>query len=93
MKVNQENGVQKRPYADHIYSWIVDSEGESEEQVLEYCLKNLKSAKRNREQYFKEYRESKDFERSMEIVCGGYYELKNIGPNKYEFKAIFAYID
>lgn len=96
MKTKQlDNGIQHRPYADHIYKWEVEAENnESQEEVLAWCRKNLRDAKREKEDYFHEYRRMDiSFNEKMNIVCGGYYSIQKIGENKYIYQVIQEYID
>ena len=91
MEVRQlKNGAQPRPYADHVWEWEVITD-KSEAEVLDYCRKNLKDAKRDAATYLKDYR-TKSFDALMDVVCGGYYEIfKTEGG--YKYRVVQEYID
>lgn len=94
MKVKQlKNGIQERPYADHIYLWEITTENnETEAEILEFAT-SLKKAYRKEEQYLKDYRETTNFEKKMHIICGGYYTLKKVSSNLYEYTVVYPYVD
>lgn len=93
-----DNGVQKRPYADHIYKWQIDARGNgsiNREEMLEFCQNHLRSAKREKSEYLAAIRDhSIGFNEHMEIVCGHYYTLES---DKYgvvwTYTVIEEYID
>lgn len=92
--IQLNNGVQSKPYADHIYSWEVTAEnGETEDMVLEWCRKNLKDASRSSEEYFDDMHKANTFDQKMDVVCGGKYSLRKIGDNKYNYTVVYEYID
>lgn len=87
------NGSQIKPYADHIYHWKLQVENADETALLEYCRKNLKDAKREKTKYTTDYRESKDFNKTMEIVCGGWYSLSRNDDGSWDYIVHYEYID
>ena len=93
MKITQiKNGVQPRPYADHVWEWDIITE-KSASEVLVYCLEHLRCAEREEKLYWSEYRDhSKTFDQHMEIVCGGYYSLTRIAGG-WKYKVVQEYID
>ena len=93
MKVKQiKNGIQPRPYADHVWEWDIETD-KLKDEVLAYCKQNLRSAQREESDYWKDYRDrSKSFDEHMEIVCGGYYSLVKTDGG-YKYKVVQEYID
>lgn len=92
MKITQiKNGIQPRPYADHVWEWDIITE-KSASDVLVYCLENLMYAEREEKKYWIDYRASHDFNKTMEIVCGGYYSLIKI-EGGYKYRVTKDYID
>lgn len=87
----------KKPYADHIYHWNLKVSYAKEEEILDFCKKYLKDAKREEQDYLKEYRNISNtfkFNELMEIVCGGYYKLShNKETHTWDYIARFEYID
>lgn len=91
MEIKQlKNGIQERAYADHIWLWEIKTDKPANE-VLDYCRKKLRNAKREEKQYLAEYRASHQFDKSMEIICGGYYSLSKT-TNGYLYKVVQEYI-
>lgn len=92
-KITQlKNGIQPRPYADHVWEWDIITD-EPREAVLEFCQKNMEPAAREESQYWKEYRDnSKSFDEHMQVVCGGYYSLTKINGG-YKYRVTKDYID
>ena len=87
-----KNGRQPRPYADHVWEWLIIT-NEPEEEVLSFCRKELKDALREETDYWKDYRDnSKSFNEHMEVVCGGYFSLKKISGG-YVYRVTQEYID
>lgn len=87
-----KNGIQPRPYADHVWEWEIFTD-QSEAEVLAYCRKNLRDAKRDLNTYWKDYRDrSKSFDEHMEVVCGGFYHLAKF-EGKYVYRVTHEYID
>ncbi len=84
-----ENGVQKRPYADHIYKWeIILSEGTtSEEEMLEFAKKYLRDSKYN----YQEYRAKCNDDAG--VFYSGYYELSHKDMWHWEYKVVEPYCD
>lgn len=88
-----DNGIQKKPYADHIYHWNLSVRG-TEEEVLEFCQKYLKNAKMEEKEYWTAYRDdSKGFNEHMEIICGGYYSLTNNADGTWDYIVRYEYFD
>lgn len=90
-----EFGVQKRPYADHIYRWKVTAdEGEDANQVAAYMRENIEECKNamSRLKWYEEYR-SGSFERMMEAVYAGRLEIEKKDNGTFEVKKIQPYID
>lgn len=99
MKVNQlKDGTQERRYADHIYMWeLVANNNETEEDVLNHAF-GLKKAGREKEKFLMDTLNERDFDKSMEIECGGYYEFNNVGIDQdgntvYRYSVVMPYID
>lgn len=102
MKINSieqlDNGVQKRPYADHIYKWRIDARGNgtiNRDEMLQFCQTYLRKAERTKENYFTAYRDRNlGFNEHMHVVCGGYYSLES---DKYgvvwTYTVVNEYID
>ncbi len=88
-----DNGMQKKPYADHIYHWKLKVEDADEQTLLEFCRNNLKDAKREKKAYTTDYRASKNFNDTMEIVCGGWYSLTCNNDGSWDYIVHYAYID
>ena len=87
-----KNGVQPRPYADHVWEWDIFTT-RSYEETLNYCQTQLMAAARIEADYWKDYRDrSKGFDEHMEIVCGGYYTLTRIDGG-WKYKVTHEYID
>lgn len=84
-----DNGVQKRPYADHIYKWeIILSEGTtSEEEMLEFAKKYLRDSKYNYQEYRAKCNDSAG------VFYSGYYELSNKDMWHWEYKVVEPYCD
>ena len=93
MKITQiKNGMQPRPYADHVWEWDIITD-KPKDEVLAYCQQNLRSARREEADYWEGYRDrSKSFDEHMEIVCGGYYSLTKIDGG-YKYKVVQEFID
>ena len=89
--IQVRNGMQTKKYGDHIWAWDIITDNPYEE-VLKYCQENLKKAEREEQEYWKERRASMSFEKTMELVCGGYYKLTKIN-NGYQYKVVNEYID
>lgn len=90
--VQIKDGTQPRPYADHIWEWDIATD-EAKEEVLNYCRKNLRDARREESDYWKDYRDNtKSFDEKMEVVCGGYYSLKQTDTG-YRYRVTQEYID
>lgn len=87
-----KNGIQPRPYADHVWEWEIFTD-QSEEEVLAYCRKNLRNAARDEKTYWTDYRDrSKSFDEHMEVVCGGFFQLTKY-EGKYVYRVTKEYID
>ena len=87
------NGMQPRPYADHIYEWVIDIDGKTtKEEVLQFCQTYLESAPLVRSEYLTMYSRSLPFDEHMQIVCGGWYTLTN-DYNKWVYHVQREYID
>lgn len=94
--INQiDNGVQKRPYADHIYEWNMVIHGVFDiKELLQFCRTYLKHAALEHDEYFKQYRDSnKSFEDHMKVVCGGWYKLEETEKFHYKYTVHQEYID
>ena len=93
MKITQiKNGMQPRPYADHVWEWDIITD-KPEAEVLYYCRRELKNAARDETTYWKEYRDrAKSFDEHMEVVCGGYFNLNKI-EGGYKYRVTQEYID
>lgn len=86
-----QNGIQKKPYADHVYQWRIKSDL-PEDEILEKC-KELKKAPITAEEYYKKRRDlSMKFDKQMELICGGCYELKK-ESDCYIYTVTQEYID
>lgn len=86
------DGVQPRPYADHVWEWDIITDKPYDE-VLEYCRKNLKSAEREEKDYWVRRRDnSHTFDEDMDVICGGFYKLAKT-ENGYNYKVVNEYID
>lgn len=89
-----ENGVQKRPYADHIYEWNMVIYGVTNiAELLQFCQTYLRRAALEHDEYFKQYRQVKGFEETMKIVCGGWYKLEETEKFHYKYTVHEEYID
>lgn len=90
-----DNGIQKMPYADHIWIWTIEIEGNIEQdELLTFCQTFLRRAAREHDEYFKQYRDSKlSFEEHMKIVCGGWYKLEKTSARTYKYTVHKEYID
>ena len=94
-----KRGEQPRPYADHVWEWIiVADEGEkcSPEWCFEHIIKNgeykhLASALPEAE--YRARRRDWSFNSTMETVCKGWYTFKEMGFNQYCFTVKREYID
>ena len=94
-----KRGEQPRPYADHVWEWIiVADEGEkcSPEWCFEHIIKNgeykhLASALPEAE--YRARRRDWSFNSTMETVCKGWYTFKEMGFNQYCFTVKKEYID
>lgn len=86
-----ENGVQKKPYADHIYKWRLELSYDntlSKEEILSFCQTYLKKAVRTKEEYFAEIRRGDlSFDERMKVICGHWYTLEK----KEEFGRTWIY--
>lgn len=83
-----DNGVQKRPYADHIYKWEIHIQGgTSEEEMLEFAKKYLRDSKYN----YQEYRAKRND--SADVFYSGYYELSHKDMWHWEYKVVEPYCD
>jgi len=83
MKAEQIRSGQSRPYADSIYEWHVIAEnGESEQQVLDWCKTNLKNAHYEHEEWCQKQHHN------IGVHFAGYYELLNKGYNNYDYKVV-----
>lgn len=93
MKITQlKNGIQPRPYADHVWEWEIFTD-QSEAEVLAYCRENLMDAARDETTYWKDYRDnSKTFDEHMTVVCGGYFNI-NKTEGGYVYRVTHEYID
>ena len=102
IKVEQQNyhGEQKRPYADHVWKWLLTvTENESYNTVLQWCLNNLKVWGENqlpKDEYYQIIRDTNaSFEDTMKAECRGYYDL--IQGREYDdmftFIIVQPYID
>jgi hypothetical protein len=102
MKINEikqlDNGLQKKPYADHIYKWVIDVRGNgniNRDEILEFCREYLRAAKREKTEYFAAIRDTNlGFNEHMNIICGHYYTLES---DKYgviwTYTVVEEYID
>lgn len=89
-----KDGRQERPYANHVFKWKIETDGsKSEKEVLEYCQAQLKDAGKEKGEYYKLLRSNMSFENEMRMKCGGFYELKKIDENHYEYTVEEEYID
>ncbi len=90
-----DSGVQKRPYADHIYEWSMVIYGVTDmEELLQFCQTYLRHAVLPHDEYFKQYRDSSlSFEEHMKIVCGGWYKLEETEKFHYKYTVHEEYID
>lgn len=85
MKINSieqlDNGVQKRPYADHIYQWRIDARGNGKidrEEMLQFCQTYLRKAERTKPDYFAAIRDRNlSFNEHMYVIVGGHYTLES----------------
>lgn len=89
------DGVQERPYADHVYQWEIVLDGKSEfDEMLAFCQTYLRKSARTEDEYRVDYANAKGFENMMEVVVGGRYSLT---PNKYNSRWTYTvtedYID
>lgn len=93
MKITQiKNGTQPRPYADHVWEWDIITE-KSADEVLVYCLEQLRYAEREEKKYWADYRDrAKSFDQHMQVVCGGYYSFSRI-PGGFKYRVTQEYID
>lgn len=95
--IQKDNGIQKRPYADHIYQWEISLSyrPEDDNELIEFCKTHLKSAKLDWREYQKLIRETNEFDKTMEIVCGGRYCLEQMDKYgmRFRYTATFDYID
>ena len=88
------NGRQPRPYADHIYEWVIDIEGQpTKEEVLEFCHTYLERAPLERTEYLTKYRSNLPFNEHMQVVCGGWYTLEVRDYCKWVYHVQREYID
>ena len=83
---------QERPYAPTHNIWEVQSNGESEQEVLDWCLNNCESMERSYSEYERD-RCSYDFNTMMSVICRGYYKLTKTGENEWQFETYREYID
>lgn len=89
-----DNGVQKKPYADHIYHWHLVVDEPDEQQLLTYCLTNLKHARNEHDVYFEKYRRKGiSFDEMMDIVCGGWFQLRDNHDGSFDYIVHYEYID
>jgi hypothetical protein len=89
-----DDGVQKKPYADHIFHWHLVVEEADKDDLLTFCRGNLKDAKREHDDYFKQYRQKDiDFDSMMKIVCGGWYQLRDNNDGTFDYIVHYEYID
>lgn len=89
-----DNGVQKKPYADHIYHWNIKVSYAKEDDILSFCQTYLKSAKREEKDYWRMYRDNTlDFNEHMNVVCGGYYRLTRNDDYTWDYIVHYEYID
>lgn len=93
-----DNGLQKKPYADHIYKWQIDMRGSgyiNRDEILEFCRKYLRTAAREKSEYIAAIRDHNlGFNEHMNIICGHYYTLES---DKYgviwTYTVVEEYID
>ena len=87
-------GRQEKRYGDHIYQWTINARNATKEELLEYCQKNLKEAKREHSKYLEDYRnQDLTFDQRMEVVCGGWYTLTQNADGTWEYIVHYEYID
>lgn len=84
-----DNGIQERPYADHIYRWNIETAGITErEEIFDFCQKYLKSSKYN-EQYYKSH-----CNKGADIFYSGYYILNSSNSgHTWTYSVIIPYCD
>ena len=86
-----KRGEQPRPYADHVWEWIiVADEGEkcSPEWCFEHIIKNgeyKRLASALPEAEYRARRRDWSFNSTMETVCKGWYTFKEMGLNQHCF--------
>ena len=89
-----DNGVQKKPYADHIYHWQIRASYVTDEaEMLAFCQQYLKKAKTEQGEYMKQYRSRNGFNALMELVCGGWYSLTLDNDRTWNYIVHYEYID
>lgn len=89
-----DNGMQKKPYADHIYHWNLQVKDADETALLNYCKNNLKDAAREQSEYFAAYRDNTlSFHEHMMIICKGWYSLTQKEDGSWDYIVHYEYID
>ena len=83
-----DNGIQKCPYADHIYKWEIQINGKtSEEEMLEFAKKYLRDSKYNYQEYRAKCNDGAG------VFYSGYYELYNKDMWNWVYKVVEPYCD
>lgn len=86
-------GTQARPYANHVWRWVIKKDGTPKDEVLSWARENLKNAPRERNEYKSAMRSDLSFEETMGVVCGGFYYLVERNDKEWEYVVEQEYID
>ena len=88
MKAEKIRSGQNGPYTDTEEVWNVTAEnGESEQEVLDWCKKNLEDVTYEHEEW-----SERQFD-DINVHFSGYYELINRGKGKYTYEVFTPYCD
>ena len=88
MKAEKIRSGQNGPYTDTVEEWDVTAEnGESEQQALDWCKKNLEEVTYEYDEWSK-----KQFD-DINVHFAGYYEFTDKGNGNYSYKVVTPYSD
>lgn len=88
MKSEQISSGQNGPYTDKVYEWnVTAANGESEQEVLDWCKSNLRYSRYEHEEW------SKKQYSDINVHFSGYYEFFSKGNGNYLYKVFEPYCD
>lgn len=93
MKATQTHCRQYKRYGDSFYVWEIETQGESEEEVLKFCRENLYTIDiPSSAEWHANIRYGSEKSNDMSYYFDGYYELTKT-ENGYKFTVCEPYTD